>query len=123
MPSLKNDINDNDAKEVARYIYNKYDPKKFYALQQEKLKFQTLPLGNRLAIKHGCLSCHGIKKIKIAPSFIDISKNSSINEIKKTILNGSRGKYKNFKATMPPLGKKMKPKDLDEIVQWIVSLK
>jgi cytochrome c len=123
MPSLEGEINQQEAKEVAKYIYDTYDPKKFYALEQERLRFESLPLGNQLAIKHGCLSCHDIKKTKIAPSFVYISKNSSKEEIKNTILNGSRGKYKNFKATMPPLGKKMSSKDLDEIIKWIISLK
>jgi len=124
MPSLKGSITDDEAISIANYIYDKYDPQKFYKMQKEEAEFKALPLGEQIARKNSCLSCHGIKKAKIAPSFITIAKNSTKQEIRKTLLNGSKGKYKGFeKSYMPPLGKTINDNELNIIIQWIISLK
>ena len=95
MPPIQ--LNTQEAQEVAKYIYNKYNPKEFYKIQQERIKFNSLPKAEQLAIKYGCFSCHQKEKPKLAPSFKTISQRSSIQTIKNSIINGSKGKYKNFK--------------------------
>jgi len=120
MPPIQ--LNTQEAQEVAKYIYNKYNPKEFYKIQQERIKFNSLPKAEQLAIKYGCFSCHQKEKPKLAPSFKTISQRSSIQTIKNSIINGSKGKYKNFKIAMPPVGKKLNSTQLDILAQWIKNL-
>ena len=40
MPSLKNQLNNNEAQQISAYIYDKYDAKKFYKIQKEKALFE-----------------------------------------------------------------------------------
>jgi len=40
----------------------------------------------------------------------------------KSIKEGSKGKWKNFKLIMPPF-KKMSDKDINGMVDWILTLK
>lgn len=123
MPSLKDQLNNNEAEQISAYIYDKYDSKKFYKIQKEKAFFESLPKGEQLVRKNGCLSCHDILKVKIAPSFQQISKIASKDEMKNSLLNGSKGRYKNFrKTTMPPLGKNISSKDLEDITTWILTI-
>ena len=123
MPSLKNELSNNEARQIASYIYDKYDAKKFYAKEKIKREFKALPKGEQLIRKNGCISCHHISKVKIAPSFKQISKNSNKKEIIFTILQGSKGKYKGFeKSFMPVLGKNLSEEDLENIANWILTL-
>jgi len=123
MPPLNQQLNDDEAKAIAQYIYFKYDPIKFYKAQKQKAIFESLPKGEQVIKKNGCISCHGITKKKIAPSFKYIAKVSTHNKIKNTILNGSKNSYKGFeKATMPPFSTRLSTDDLNNIVQWMDTL-
>jgi len=123
MPSLENNITLNEAKEVAKYIYDKYDAQKFYKRQKEEKLFNSLPKGEQIARKNSCFSCHSINSKKIAPSFTTIKNISNKKDILNSLLNGSKGKYKGFeKSYMPPLGKNISKEDLDKLSHWILSL-
>ena len=123
MPSLQNNITSNEAKEVAKYIYEKYDAQKFYKKQKEEKLFNSLPIGEQIARKNSCFSCHSINSKKIAPSFTSIKNKSNKKDIIYSLLNGSKGKYKEFeKLYMPPLGKNLSSKDLEQLSTWILSL-
>ena len=124
MPSLKKELTSNEATKVAQYIYDKYDPQKFYKEQKIKREFEALPKGEQLVRKNGCMSCHSISKVKIAPSFKNISKQSTKEKMQNSLLNGSKGSYNGFeKSYMPPLGKNLEKKDLDIIINWISNFK
>jgi len=44
--------------------------------------------------------------------------------MKYTLENGSKGKYKGFeKLYMPPLGKNLSQKEINDILTWITKLK
>ncbi|HIP12011.1 MAG TPA: c-type cytochrome [Arcobacter sp.] len=123
MKSLKGEITSNEATQIAAYMYDKYDAKKFYKNIKIKEEFEALEKGEQIAKLNSCMSCHDISKKKIAPSFKTIAKQSNKKDILYTLLNGSKGKYKGFeKSYMPPLGKSICKKDLEELSSWILSL-
>jgi cytochrome c551/c552 len=60
----------------------------------------------------------------LAPSFKAIAKRYSTNqidELSKSIKNGSRGKWKGFKLSMPPF-KDLKDHEAKSMAKWILSL-
>jgi cytochrome c len=123
MPSLEHNLTHNEAYQIAEYIYNKYDEKKFYKEINAKKIFEAKPKGEQIALQNGCMSCHNIYTKKIAPSFKNISKLSNKKDILNSLQKGSKGKYKEFtKSYMPPLGKNMCKNDLEELSKWILSL-
>jgi len=85
--------------------------------------FSQAMSGENIVNLYGCMECHGIKKGKTAPAFIDIAKNAKQKRIEQSIKNGSQGKYKNFKQNIMPEFEYFTKKELKKISTWILSLK
>ena len=125
MPSQKGNVTLDELEAIARYMYHHYDNKKLLKIMQEKQRWARMSIQERVEEKYRCQNCHDKSKDKVAPSFEKIAKrydkkdkNILINSIK----NGSKGKYKGFKIPMPPF-KKMSDKEINGMVDWILSLK
>lgn len=124
MPSQKGKVSKDELQAIARYMYDHYDPEKFMKLMQEQARLAALPTHKRIIEQKNCLSCHDIEKKKLAPSFKAIAKRYSTNqidELSKSIKNGSRGKWKGFKLSMPPF-KDLKDSEAKSMAEWILSL-
>ena len=123
MPSQKGLVSKEQLNAIAAYMYDYYDPEKYMKLMQERARLATLPAYERVLEQKNCLSCHDIEKKKIAPSFKSIAKRYSYNQIDqiiKSIKNGSRGKWKGFKLPMPPF-KHLSDTDAESVAKWILS--
>ncbi len=123
--------------------WKRFDEPDFYAIPSgifrvEKSKIsasKTSPLpvksssafskGKSLIAKSGCLACHREREALTGPSFLAVSqryrhkKNATAVLISK-IVNGSSG-FWGFNR-MPPQ-RQIKQQNLDQMVQWILSLK
>ncbi len=122
MPSQKGKVSKDEVKAIAEYVFDFYDQDKFLQQMRVQAAFDVLPKGEQIATKKGCLTCHGIDKKKVAPSFKEISKKSS-KEIVQVIENGSRGKWKGFeRMTMPPFKGKLTSKEKDILINWMKKL-
>jgi mono/diheme cytochrome c family protein len=122
MPSQEWKVTEAEVGAIAGYVYDFYDQEKFMRQMQQKAAFEALPPGEQLAIKNGCLTCHGKTKAKAAPSFREIAQ-KSVAEISETIKNGSRGRWKGFeRMTMPAYTRRLKEKEIQSLTQWIKSL-
>ncbi len=123
MPSQKGKVSKEELEAIAKYMYEYYEPKKFLALMMEKERWDKLPLYEKVLKQKNCLSCHEVKKDKIAPSFIRISKKykNDKNTVLNGIKNGSRKKWKGFRAVMPPF-KNLNDKELNAVADWILAL-
>jgi cytochrome c len=68
----------------------------------------------------GCPHCHDMRRQLLGPSFLDISRRySEEEEIVKSIIEGSRGKW--GKNAMPP--QKLTEEEARLIARWILNLK
>lgn len=124
MPSQKGKVSKEELEAIAAYMFEHYDPQKFMSLMQEQARLAMLPAYKRVLEQKNCLSCHDIEKKKVAPSFKSIAKRyneNQVDELVKSIKNGSRGKWKGFKLFMPPF-KDLKDSDAKAMVKWILSL-
>ena len=94
-------------------------------IMAEKQRLAHLSLHERVLEQQRCENCHDIHKDKVAPSFDMIASRYTINnrdELIKSIKEGTKGKWKGKKLPMPPF-KKMKDRDIEGMVDWILSLK
>ena len=123
MPSQKDKINEDETRAIANYMFEYFTPKNLSKIQKDIAKFNALPKGERLALKHKCFGCHRVDKKIVGPSFQDIAKrykNKSKN-IKDSIKNGSKGKWKESSKAIMPKFKNIDDKELNSITKWIVN--
>ena len=122
MPSQKDNVTKDELVAITDYMFSHYTRENLLSAIKEKSELDSIPVGKRVAIKYGCLSCHRIDKDLVGPSFAQISKKfiSSKDKLKNSITNGSKGNWENFKATMPPF-KKISNDDMDKLAEWILN--
>jgi len=121
MPSQKGNVNQEELKSIAEYMFTFYDQQVYLKEMQAQSAFNALPKGEQLVRRNGCLNCHDIEKDKVGPSFQNISKNSTHNMI-NIIQNGSQGKWKKFNnMMMPPFKNKFSKEELNILKEWIDS--
>ncbi|MFK5880855.1 MAG: hypothetical protein QM482_01465 [Sulfurospirillum sp.] len=60
--------------------------------------FSLAMSGENIVNQYGCMECHGIKKGRTAPAFVDIAKSAKKVRIKESIKRGSQGKYSKYNA-------------------------
>lgn len=86
----------------------------------------------RLAQMNGCIECHTVSATSVGPSWLAIAERyqAAPREQAKAILvdsveRGSRGKWFTWKGGdgMPPLGRRVAKQDIEQLVDYIVSLK
>ena len=84
--------------------------------------------GEQLVKNNGCMECHNIMGKKLAPAFMGTAKKNikwhreDAQEIMmKSIKNGSKGKYWNFKDKQMPAYSHISNEDLETITSWILK--
>lgn len=122
MPSQKENVTSAELHAIATYMFVHYTQDKLSEAMQTKAKYDALPAGEKIAIRHKCLSCHRIDKDIVGPSFIKIADKfaTSKEALMKSIQNGSRGEWSGFKAIMPAFND-MSAKELEELSIWILD--
>ena len=122
MPSQDGNVNKEELKAIALYLYDFYDQQKYLKEMQVKSAFDALPKGEKLIRKSGCLNCHDIDKAKVGPSFKMIARREP-KEIIDVIRNGSQGQWEGFhNMMMPPFKIKFSEKELNILLEWIHNL-
>ncbi|EDP74733.1 c-type cytochrome [Hydrogenivirga sp. 128-5-R1-1] len=89
--------------------------------RRENASFEPAKVKELVGIK-GCPYCHDMSRKLLGPSFTDISRRYSEDELDilvNSILKGSRGKW--GKEGMPP--QKVTKEEAELIARWIISLK
>ena len=104
MPSQKDNVSEEEAEAIAKYMFEYYTPKRLMKIQQEKAEFDALAPGKKLAIKYKCLGCHRVNQKIVGPSFHDISLRYADNkkEMKNSIKNGTKKKWENSRGAVMP---------------------
>ena len=86
----------------------------------------------KLAHLNGCLDCHTVTSTSIGPSWMviaerykDAPRAEAQAMLVNSVMNGSRGKWHTLHGDggMPPLGKRVVKRDVEELVDFILSLK
>jgi len=125
MPSQKGNVTPDEVEAIASYIFDKYDQEKLLAILQERARIASLPLYQQVLETYDCKMCHNPLNTKTAPSYKMIANRYDSNDtkvLKDSIINGSRGKWKGYMLPMRGY-KDIKPKQLDALVEWILSQK
>lgn len=86
----------------------------------------------KLAQMNGCIECHTVSAATIGPSWMAIAeryKDAPRDEARAllidSVLNGSKGKWLTWKdggEGMPPLGRRVATGDIEQLVDYILSL-
>ena len=126
MPSQKGNVTEDELEAIAHYMYATYDNQKLLKIMAEKQRLASLSLHERVFEQQRCNNCHDIHKDKVAPSFEMIASGYTPKDketLIKSIKDGSKGKWQGKVLPMPPFKNKMSDKDIDGMVEWILSLK
>jgi len=125
MPSQKGNVTINEVDAIAHYMYATYDNQKMLKIMQERQRLASLSLHERVLEQQRCNNCHDIEKDKVAPSFKMIASRYDKKDksmLIESIKNGTKGKWEGKKLPMLAF-KKMSDKDVEGMVDWILSLK
>jgi cytochrome c551/c552 len=85
----------------------------------------------KLAQMNGCIECHTVSATSVGPSWLAIAKrykDAPHAEAKalliNSVMNGSKGKWLTWKGGdgMPPLGRRVAEQDIEQLVDYILSL-
>ena len=85
----------------------------------------------KLAQLNGCIECHTVTSTSIGPSWMAVAeryKEAPRAETRalliNSVMNGSKGKWITWRGDdgMPPLGKRVVKEDVEELVDFILSL-
>ena len=126
MPSQKGKVSKNQLEAIAHYMYKTYDNMKMLKIMAEKQRLESLSLHERILEKQRCNNCHDIEKDKVAPSFKMIASRYSQKDkeiLIKSIKDGTKGKWEGKTLPMLAYGEKINDKDIEGMVDWILSLK
>lgn len=86
----------------------------------------------KLAQMNGCIECHTVSATSVGPSWLAIAdryKEAPRADAKalliSSVMNGSKGKWLTWKGGdgMPPLGRRVAHQDIEELVDYILSLR
>jgi cytochrome c len=85
----------------------------------------------KLAQMNGCIECHTVNAMSIGPSWMAVAeryKEAPRAETRalliESVMKGSKGKWLTWRGGdgMPPLGKRVVREDVEELVDFILSL-
>jgi cytochrome c len=85
----------------------------------------------KLAQMNGCIECHTVTTASIGPSWMAVAERYKEAPRAETrallidsVMNGSKGKWITWRGDdgMPPLGKRVVKADVEELVDFILSL-
>jgi cytochrome c551/c552 len=123
MPSLEGNITRPELEAVAAYLYDTYTKEAFLKRMEEANAFARLPKGEQLARRHGCFGCHDLKLQKVGPTFTAIAERyKDADIIADSILNGSRGKWKQSRDIPMPAMKEVNTTARQTIAHWMTGL-
>ena len=125
MPSQKGKVSNDEIEAIVHHMYEHYDNQILLQKMAETNRLNALSLHERVIEEQRCSNCHDVEKDKIAPSFKMIAQRYNVEDkeaLMHSIKEGSKGKWEDKKLPMPPY-KKMNDKDVEEMVDWILSLK
>jgi cytochrome c len=125
IPSQKGNVTQDELEAIAHYMYATYDNQQLLKIMAEKQRLASLSLHERVLEQQRCENCHDTHKDKVAPSFEMIASRYSTKDkalLIQSIKEGTKGKWKGKKLPMPPF-KQMSDKDVEGMVNWILSLK
>jgi len=125
MPSQEGNVNRDEIAAIADYIYRRYDQMAMLKITQERNRIAALPPYQQVLESYDCKYCHINGNGKLAPTFAQIGQKygkEGIEQIKKSIRNGSKGKWKGFYTPMKPYPA-LTPKQLEGIAAWISEQK
>jgi len=123
MPSQKENLSVGETKAIAEYMFTHFTQENLAKIQKAQAKFDALSAGEKLAIKHRCISCHKKDKKTVGPALTEIASKYKDNklEMKSSITNGSSAKWKNSNgAKMPPF-KSLSEEELETLSEWILK--
>lgn len=126
MPSQKGKVSQDELEAIAEYMFEHFTLKSLNEAQAAENRLRQMPVGERVAVKYNCLTCHKKEKDLVGPSFENIAKHYADNrvQIKKSIQNGSAKRWQGYRgAVMPSFKNKINEKDLDALVLWIEQMK
>jgi cytochrome c len=121
MPSQKGKVSEDELDAISSYMFSHFTQKNLNKAQQELNKFNKLSEGEKIALKNNCLTCHRVDKDLVGPSFKNIKNRYKNNTeiVKKSIIEGSKQKWKITKGAIMPSFKNLSNKELEELVKWI----
>ena len=85
----------------------------------------------KLTQLNGCIECHTVTSTSIGPSWMAVAERYKEGPRAETrallinsVMNGSKGKWITWRGDdgMPPLGRRVVKKDVEELVDFILSL-
>ena len=85
----------------------------------------------KLAHRNGCIDCHTVNTTSIGPSWLAVAERYKESPRAETrallidsVMKGSKGKWLTWRGSdgMPPLGKRVSKADIEELVDFILSL-
>ncbi len=123
MPSQKGKLSEDEVEAIAIYMFDHYNQENFLKIMKQREILRNIEVGERLARKNGCLSCHGIKKKKMGPSFSAIAQRYKDNskQISESISLGSQDRWTESRHAKMPSFKQMTNKELKTLSQWIIE--
>ena len=124
MPSQKGKVSQEELDAIASYIFEHYNQDNYLKVMKERQALREMAPGERIIRKYGCISCHGIKRKKMGPSFYDIAKRyKDGTTIAKSIRQGSQERWPEARHAKMPAFKVMSQDELDIVTQWIMEEK
>jgi cytochrome c551/c552 len=125
MPSQKGKISEEELEAVAVYMFEYYNQENFLRIMKERQILRDMDPGERVARKHGCISCHGITQKKMGPALRAIAKRYEDDEkqIGRSILSGSQDRWKEANHARMPAFKTLNEAELDSVTKWILEQK
>ena len=123
MPSQEKNVTKGELNAIAIYMFEHFTPQNLTKIQEEKRVYNSLEEGHKIALKYRCLGCHSFTRKVVGPSFKEIAKKVTLEEIKKSIQNGSRYKWKEVNKAIMPKFPNIKEREVDELSKWLLKQK
>jgi cytochrome c551/c552 len=125
MPSQKGKLSEEELEAVAIYMFDHYNQENFLRVMKERQLLRDMDPGERVARKHGCISCHGITQKKMGPALRAIANRYEDDEkqIRRSILEGTQDRWKEANHARMPSFKTLGEAELDSVTNWILEQK
>lgn len=123
MPSQKERVTKEEAKAIATYMFKHYTQENLMKKMKEKVEFDALDPGKKVALKYRCLGCHKVDRKVIGPSFIAIAKRhvDAKEKMIQSIKEGSKERWESSNGAIMPPFEQMDDDELEILVEWILS--
>lgn len=125
MPSQKGNLSEAELEAVAIYMFEHYNQENFLRIMKVRQLLRDMDPGERVARKHGCISCHGVTQKKMGPALRAIAKRYEDDgmQIRRSILEGSQDRWEESNHARMPAFKMLNEAELDSVTNWILEQK